>query len=224
MLIVTGASRGLGKFLLNHYAATEDAVGTYLSTPPATDRELLPVDVTKEEDVKRFFDQLGARAQNLTIINCAGINANARVGKFDLSSFRQVVDVAVTGSFLMTKHAMPIMQAQNFGRVINVSSVVPQIGVPGTVAYSASKSALWGMTKTIAKECAGANITCNCLTLGYFDIGMISEVPEKMKAIILSSIPMKRFGDPLNIVNAIDFVRKSDYLTGSSIDLNGGLF
>lgn len=224
MLIITGASRGLGKFLLDHYAASEPAVGTYLATMPSSDQHLFQVDVTKEADVQRFFEELGPQMQNVTLVNCAGANANARVAKFEVDAFRHVVDVAVTGSFLMTKHALPFMQAENFGRIINISSVVPQLGVPGTVAYSASKSALWGMTKTVAKECAVSNVTCNCLTLGYFDIGMIAEVPEKMKERILSSIPMQRFGDPNNIVNAIDFVRKSDYLTGSCIDLNGGLF
>jgi NAD(P)-dependent dehydrogenase (short-subunit alcohol dehydrogenase family) len=224
MLIVTGASRGLGRFLLSHFGASEPAVGTYLATAPEGDRELFRVDVTKEDDVRRFLEHLAPRMHDVTIINCAGINANARVGKFDVTAFRDVVDVAVTGSFLMVKHALQYMQADNYGRIINISSVVPQIGVTGTVAYSAAKSALWGMTKTMAKECAGFNITCNCLTLGYFDIGMISEVPDKMKAQILANIPMKRFGDPMNIAHAIDFVRKSDYLTGSCIDINGGLF
>lgn len=224
MLIVTGASRGLGRFLLQHYTESEPAVGTYLTTPPSSELELVQVDVTNEDDVKRFFEHVAPRMQNITLVNCAGTNMNSRLGKFEVSDFRHVVDVAVTGSFLMTKHALPFMQRENFGRIINISSVVAQTGVPGTVAYSASKAALWGMTKTVAKECVASSITCNCLTLGYFDIGMISEVPEKMKAIILSSIPMKKFGDPMNIVHAIDFVRKSDYLTGSCIDLNGGLF
>ena len=224
MLIVTGASRGLGRFILDHYAANEPAVGTYLTTPPPAERDLFQLDVTKEEDVKRFFNEISPRLKDITLINCAGTNANSRLGKFEASAFRQVVDVAVTGSFLMIKHALQFMQGENFGRIINISSVVPQIGVPGTVAYSAAKSALWGMTKTVAKECAGSNITCNCLTLGYFEIGMISEVPEKMRNHLLSTIPMKRFGDPINVVHAIDFVRKSDYLTGSSIELNGGLF
>lgn len=224
MLIVTGASKGLGKFLLEHYAANEPAVGTYLSTKSAQERGLFQLDVTKEEEVQRFFADLAPSMKNVTLINCAGTNANAKVGKLDVSAFRQVVDVAITGSFLMTKHALPFMEADNFGRIINISSVVAQLGVRGTSAYAASKSALWGMTKTIAKECAESNITCNCLTLGYFDIGMISEVPEKMKERMLSTIPMKRFGDPINIVHAIDFVRKADYLTGSSLDLNGGLF
>lgn len=224
MLIVTGASRGLGRFLLDHYAASEPAVGTYLNTPPLGDRELFRVDVTNEDDVRRFFANLAHRLANLTLVNCAGINANARIHKFDVTAFRQVVDVSVTGSFLMTKHIMPFMQTAGFGRIINISSVVPRLGVPGTAAYSAAKAALWGLTKTIANEGAGAGITCNCLTLGYFDIGLISEVPEKMRNHILETIPMKRFGDPLNVVHAIDFARKADYLNGSSIDLNGGLF
>lgn len=224
MLIVTGASRGLGKYIFDHYSTGEHTIGTYLNTIPSPDQQLSLLDVTNEADVRRFFDEVGPRMQDVTLINCAGANSNSRVTKFEVSTFRQVVDVAVTGSFLMTKYALPFMQAENFGRIINISSVVAQIGVPGTVAYSASKAALWGMTRTVAKECAPSNITCNCVTLGYFNIGMISEVPDNIKDRIRSSIPMQRFGDPINLIHAIDFVRKSDYLTGSSIDLNGGLF
>lgn len=223
MLIITGASRGLGKYILEHYAETEEVIGTYLSTKPVDREELRCVDVTKEDDVAKLFSEIEPYATSLTVINCAGINVNGRVTKLDADAFRKVVDVTVAGSFMMTKYALPIMQTQGFGRIINIASVVPQIGVHGTSAYSASKSALWGLTKSVAKECAGVDITCNCLNLGYFDIGMIADVPEKMRASILSAIPKGRFGNPSNVINAIEFIRRSDYFTGSCIDLNGGL-
>ena len=91
-------------------------------------------------------------------------------------------------------------------------------------AYASSKSALWGMTKVIAKENASKGITVNNLNLGYFDIGMISEVPENILDSIIQLIPVKKLGDPKNILNAINFLIYSDYITGTSIDINGGLY
>lgn len=119
---------------------------------------------------------------------------------------------------------MQIMRANGFGRIVNFSSVVPQIGMPGTISYASSKSALWGFTKVVAKENAQKGVTCNCLDLGYFDIGMITEVPPDLLDKITVSIPMKKLGDPINIYNVIDFLISSDYITGSTIDINGGLF
>ena len=104
------------------------------------------------------------------------------------------------------KHLIPLMREQKFGRIINFGSVVPQIGMQGTAAYAGSKSALWGITKVIAKENAIKGITVNTLNLGYFNVGMISEVPEKILNSIVDTIPVKKLGDPKNILNAIKFL------------------
>ena len=98
------------------------------------------------------------------------------------------------------------------------------IGVPGTSAYAASKAALWGLSKAVASENARYGITINSINLGYFDIGMIKDVPSEVLEQIVSSIPMARLGDPDDILKTVEYLLSSDYLTGSQIDLNGGLF
>lgn len=224
MVIITGASKGIGKFLFDIYTGNGiDVLGTY-NTNLQNLKNFIKLDITNESQVKEFYQTNSPILNDITLINCAGKNANATTQKFEANIFREIIDVNVTGTFLMIKYALNFMREDGFGRIINISSVVPQTGAPGTVAYSSSKSALWGLTKTVAKENAEENITCNCLNLGYFNIGMIHEVPEKAKEFILSSIPMKKFGDPINIFNAIEFLRSSDYITGSSIDINGGLY
>jgi NAD(P)-dependent dehydrogenase (short-subunit alcohol dehydrogenase family) len=118
------------------------------------------------------------------------------------------------------------MRANNYGRIINISSVVAQTGVPGTAAYAASKAGILGLTKTLAKELANQSITCNALALGYFNQGMITEVSEEMQEQIISQIPKKRLGGVETILTTIDWLLKeeSDYITGQTISLNGGLF
>ena len=116
------------------------------------------------------------------------------------------------------------MREQLYGRIINLASVTAQKGVIGTSAYSSSKSAIWGFTKVVANENATKGITCNCLNLGYFNIGMISMVPENILNEIIQTIPQKKLGDAVNIFNAINFLIESDYVTGTSININGGLY
>jgi acetoacetyl-CoA reductase/3-oxoacyl-[acyl-carrier protein] reductase len=116
------------------------------------------------------------------------------------------------------------MRAENFGRIINLSSVVAQTFVPGTSAYAASKSGLWGLTKSVASENAQKGITINNLNLGYFEIGMIQEVPKEYLDQIKSKIPSGELGHPYNIKETIKLLMKSDYINGTSIDINGGLF
>lgn len=225
--VVTGASKGIGKFLLQEYVSDGiDVIGCYNSTPPDTSlsRYYSKVDVRQEDQIKDFVQQNAGRLQRIVLINCAGVNVNAVVHKMDLEKWEAVLDVNLGGAFLMAKNLLPIMRAENFGRIINISSVVSELGIPGTAAYASSKAALWGLTKVIAKENASKGVTCNCLNLGYFDIGMISEVPEKVLNEIVQSIPQRQLGHPNNIYNAVEFLVKSDYVTGTAIDINGGLY
>jgi acetoacetyl-CoA reductase/3-oxoacyl-[acyl-carrier protein] reductase len=128
------------------------------------------------------------------------------------------------GSFNAISAILPHMREKGYGRIINMSSIVAQKGIPGTSAYAASKAALWGMSKSIAAENSIKGITINNLNLGYFDIGMISDVPEDFLKIIKNSIPTKNLGNPTNIMDAITFLIKSDYTNGTTIDINAGLF
>jgi len=115
------------------------------------------------------------------------------------------------------------MRKRGFGRIILLSSVVPQIGVPGTSAYAASKAALWGLSKAVSKENARYGITINTINLGYFNVGMIRDVPSEVLDRIVSSIPMARLGHPDTILQTVEYLLSVDYMTGSQIDLNGGL-
>jgi NAD(P)-dependent dehydrogenase (short-subunit alcohol dehydrogenase family) len=118
------------------------------------------------------------------------------------------------------------MRLKNSGCIINISSVVAQSGAIGTAAYAASKAGLIGLTKTQSKELATNNITVNALALGYFNTGMIEDVPVALQKDIVETIPMKRLGDPLTVCKAIEWLisPESAYITGQVINLNGGMY
>ena len=117
-----------------------------------------------------------------------------------------------------------LLREDNFGRIINLSSVVAQKGTPGTSAYAASKAALWGMSKSIAVENALKGITINNINLGYSELGMIEQVPEKYQDTIKAQIPSGEFCKKEEVFKCVEFIRNNDYLNGSSVDLNGGIF
>ena len=144
--------------------------------------------------------------------------------KSDAQHWQDVIDSNLLGVQHLLRHLLPLMRSSRFGRIILLSSVVPQVGVPGTSAYSASKAALWGLSRAVAIENATLGITINTINLGYFDIGMIKDVPPEKLDKIVQSVPVGKLGDPLNILRAVEFLISADYITGSQIDLNGGLY
>ncbi|HAF29712.1 MAG TPA: hypothetical protein DCG75_11760 [Bacteroidales bacterium] len=226
MIIISGASKGIGKYLLDKFNNEgQKVIGLFNSTLPKTNTELFQhVNILEEDQIIKFVKDNLIQLKDIILINCAGTNYNSMSHKFDYNEWKKVFDVNTHGTFLLIKHLLPIMRDQKYGRIINFASVVPQIGTMGTAAYAGSKSALWGITKVIAKENASKGITINSLNLGYFNIGMISEVPENVLNSIIEMIPKKELGDPINILNAINFLINSDYITGTAIDINGGLF
>ena len=226
MIIISGASRGIGKYLLGKFIEeNKDVIGLYNNTKPEGNIDnYYKLDITNEDEVDKFVSSYTDRLNNITLINCAGSNYNSMAHKFDLNERKKVYETNTNGTFILMKSLLPTMRQEQFGRIINFSSVVPQIGTMGTSAYAGSKSALWGLTKVIANENAQKGITANCLNLGYFDIGMIAEVPEEVLNSIVTQITAKKLGDPVNIYNAVTFLINSDYITGTSLDINGGLY
>jgi NAD(P)-dependent dehydrogenase (short-subunit alcohol dehydrogenase family) len=225
MIIITGASRGIGKFLLEKYLEKGELVlGTYNKTKPSFhESNYFHVDVSSPSSIQSFITKNLDKLKEITLINCAGTNYNSFAHKADLDEWAKVININLIGTFAFVKSVLPLMREQNFGRIINFSSVVAQKGIPGTSAYAASKSALWGMTKSIAVENARKGITINNLDLGYFDIGMISDVPENYQELIREQIPTHSFGNPIEIFNAVEFLRNNSYINGTSIDINAGL-
>jgi NAD(P)-dependent dehydrogenase (short-subunit alcohol dehydrogenase family) len=224
--LITGASKGIGLFLMAKFAeAGKEVYGTYNSTVPATaGGNLEKVDITKIEEISDWVKNICTTSDQIVLINCAGTNYNALAHKADLERWKDVIDVNLVGTFNVINAVLPFMRESGYGRIINFSSIVPQKGIAGTSAYAASKAGLWGLTKSIAAENAKKGITINTLNLGYFDIGMITEVPEEILQGIIKTIPAQKLGNPENIYNAVNFLIQTDYLNGTSLDINGGLF
>ena len=231
MIIITGISGGIGNFIGERFAsATDEAiVGTYYRHAPSPSeghRKIRHVkaDLTQEKEVAELVAGLGPQATNIKLVHCAGVTINAMLHKMEYAEWQRVIASNLDSAYLLTRKLLPIMRDQNFGRLLYVSSVVAQIGVAGTSPYAASKAALWGLMKSIVKENATKNITCNVLNLGYFNIGMIKEVPEAILQQITATIPVKKLGNPQEIFDTVNLVFGCEYMTGSAINLNGGLF
>lgn len=226
MIIISGASRNIGKYLFDYYKENEIVFGTYFTTTPSViDKEnLYKVDISDYNSVHTFFKQIEPFLSEITLINCAGISYNSFAHKSDPMEWKKVIETNLIGTYYMIRVFLPVMRQQNYGRIINFSSVVAQKGIPGTSAYAASKSALWGLTKSLAQENGSRGITINNINLGYVNMGMgIEQVPETYQDSIKSQIPTQRFCEPEDILKTIEYIRNTSYLNGSSIDLNGAL-
>ena len=225
MIIITSVSRGIGKYLFDNFKAMgKDIIGFYNNTIPEGDvSNMFKIDITKEEQILNFFTENKAILNNIVLLNTAGISYNAFGHKADLTRWKDVFDVNLIGTFNLIRLSLPQMREDNYGRIINFSSVVAQKGIPGTSAYASSKAALWGMAKALAVENGNKNVTINNINLGYFDIGMIEQVPRDYLENLIQSIPAKRLGTPEEILSAVNFIIETAYLNGSSLDLNGGL-
>jgi 3-oxoacyl-[acyl-carrier protein] reductase len=239
-ILLMGASGGLGK----HFAAgfADEGFNLALHFHDHSDSTVLlekelsnknikvksfKADITSEEEIVALVENVKNEFGSIDIlINNAGISKDGVSWKLPLESWNKVLAVNLTGPFLCIKHILPIMRENNWGRIINISSVVPQIGVAGTAAYSVSKSGLAGLTKTVAKETSKNNITINTISLGYFDAGMLYQIPEEMRDQIRNTIPKKSFGNPMEIVQCMLFLcnENASYITGQIININGGLY
>ncbi|RYF22009.1 MAG: SDR family NAD(P)-dependent oxidoreductase [Flavobacteriales bacterium] len=227
MIIVTGASKGIGKYLSTRYVEIgEDVYGSCNSTiiePKEKNIKLFQLDISDYNQVKSWVQSVEGDLKNITLINCAGINYNCFAHKADISKWREVIEVNLLGTFNLINCLLPLMREENFGRIINFGSVVAEIPSPGVSAYAASKSALYGMSKSIASENATKGITINNVNLGYSELGMISQVPEKFLDEIKRRIPSNQLCKPEDIFNTVEFLRQTVYINGSTINISGGL-
>ena len=232
VILITGASGGIGRELasflndekyhlvLHQFKNSIDFVANENIT-------VIKADLTQTEDIEHLVNEVLTKFGKVdVIINNSGISRNAVAWKTTDEDWDETILVNLTAPFKICRAFLPTMRKNNFGVIINISSVVGQIGVPGTAAYAASKAGLIGLTKTMAKEVAVNNIRVNAISLGYFEKGMISNVPEEIKNDIIDQIPMRKLGDVKNICQTVSWLihDDSDYITGQVINLNGGLF
>ena len=227
MIIITGASGGIGKYLLMKYLNNNiEVVGLYNSTVPDNNYldHYFKVDITNIKDIDIFIESIKDKLSNIVLVNCAGTNYNKFAHKADLIKWSYVINVNLIGTFNMIHRVLGKMRKDNYGRIINLSSIVAQTPTPGASAYAASKAALWGLTRSIAVENGEKNITINNLNLGYFNTGIINEVPSEYLKQIIEKIPTGQLGDPKVVYDAVEFLINNEYINGTSIDINAGLF
>lgn len=225
-IVITGASKGIGNYLFNKFLENGfNVIGTYNSTKCVSSiGKLYPVNITVYNDVLDWIEKIKFDLKDVVLINCAGISYNSFAHKSDIDKWNNVIDVNIKGTFNVIRSILPIMRNQSYGRIINFSSIVAKLPTPGISAYAASKSALIGLTKSLAIENASKGITVNAINLGYVNIGMgINDVPLEYQEKIKARIPMKRFCEPEELYSMINCIIDTPYLNGADIDLNGGI-
>jgi len=178
-------------------------------------------DVTDE----RFWE--GVELPDLThaLVN-AGIGAGGPIESLDFAEWRRVLSINLDGVFNCTKVLIDQMTKQSFGRVVNITSVIGQIGNFGQANYAASKAGVAAFSRSLAKELAAKGVTVNCVAPGFTETEMVQSIPEKVRARLLDQIPMKRFGRAEEVARACVFLcsQDGDYITGAELSINGGLF
>ena len=225
MIILTGSTGGIGSEVLTELSLIDSVLAIYNSTKPNSKNlklnnvEFYKLDVTSEEEIVNFIKLNEDKFKNLTLINLAGVSSDGLLINFNLDDWEKVFKINITANFLLSKYLLPFMIKDKWGRVIHFSTIASGQGVG---SYSSSKEAINGLSKSISKEYGRFNITSNILKLGAFDIGMLNELSTKERKSFTDAIPNKTLGSADNIVNAIIFVIKSNFLNGSSITIDGG--
>jgi 3-oxoacyl-[acyl-carrier protein] reductase len=237
--LVTGASRGIGRAIAIalgsdghavavNFASRADAAEEVVSEIRAGGgkAEAFQADVSDPDQVEDLFARVGAALGPVAIlVNNAGITADNLVLRMSPEEFDRVIDTNLRSAFLCTKAALKGMIRARWGRVISISSVSGIAGNPGQANYAASKAGLIGLAKSVAKEVGSRGITVNVVAPGFVTTDMTGSLSEEVKAGLLSSVSLGRFGEPVEIASTVAFIasEKASYLTGQVIVVGGGI-
>lgn len=235
--IITGAANGLGyeaavtfrregaKVALVDFDPSGEQRAAELKEQGA-DVEFFQVDVANRESVDNMVLQVLHRFGKIDIlINNAGITRDGMLTKLLQEDFQKVLDVNLTGVFNCTQAVVPHMISQNYGKIVNTSSVSGVYGNVGQTNYAATKAAVVGMTKTWAKELGRKGINVNAVAPGFIETNMVATVPEKVIEQMKSIIPLQRLGKPSDIANAYLYLASDEatYVNGTTLHVDGGI-
>ncbi len=239
VVIVTGGTRGIGAAVSKRfmdeganvvavYVGNDEAANAFKkSCAESGDRlELAKVDVSAYKDVEAFYGKLDKDYGRLDVlVNCAGIRRDGVVGMMKEEDWRRVLDVNLSGTFNMSKFAVRLMLLRKYGRIINITSPSGRIGIEGQANYAASKAGQVAFTKSLSKEVAKRKITVNCVSPGFIDTDLIAGLAEELRDAYKKMVPLKRFGTPEEIADAVVFLagENASYITGTVLEVSGGL-
>jgi 3-oxoacyl-[acyl-carrier protein] reductase len=239
--LVTGASRGIGRAIavalgrrgakvIINYASREDAAKEAAAAVEAVGGQavLSAFDVANSTAVTEAIKAIGKDHGGLDIlVNNAGVAINGLIMRFSDDQWAKTMAVNLGGAFHCTRAAsMLLLRAKTAGRIINITSVVGEMGNGGQVAYAASKAGLIGLTMSTARELASRGVTCNAIAPGYIETDMTSEsLPEAARAKLMEQIPLAKIGRPDDVGDAVAFLAgpEAGYITGQVLRVNGGM-
>ncbi|MDX4035456.1 3-oxoacyl-ACP reductase FabG [Aliarcobacter skirrowii] len=239
-VLITGASKGIGaqiaknlasyglKVWINYRSKIEEAEAVKEAIEKAGGTAaIIKADVSVEDEfvnaIKTIVDSDGELSY---LVNNAGITKDKLALRMSVEDFTSVIDANLTSAFIGCRESLKVMGKKRFGAVVNISSIVAEMGNAGQTNYSASKGGLNAMTKSFAKEAASRNIRYNAVTPGFIQTDMTNLLKDEIKAEYEKNIPLSRFGQPSEIADAVAFLLSdhSSYITGEILKVNGGLY
>lgn len=236
---ITGASRGIGRacaLALSEAGArvvlaarNREKLEAVASEIRSAGREayILDIDLASLESIKAAFakshSEFGATE---VLVNNAGITKDGLAVRMKPEDWHCVINTNLTGAFLCAQQVLQPMMKSRWGRIINITSVVGEMGNAGQANYSASKAGLIGLTKSLAQEMGGRGITVNAVSPGFVQTDMTGVLSDEMREKLLTNIPLRRMGDPKDVAAAVRFLASEEagYVTGHVLDVNGGLY
>lgn len=239
-VLVTGASRGIGRavavafadakyrVLVNFRSGADAAAETVRACQDAgAEAQALQFDVAVREDVDKAFQQIKDEFGGLSVlVNNAGISRDGLLARFKDEDWDATIATNLTGSFYTSRAAAKLMIRAKEGSIVNMSSVVGEMGNAGQAAYVSAKAGLIGLTKSLARELASRSITVNAITPGFIETDMTASLDEKVRDGHRAGIPLGRYGQPEEVAALTVFLASEEarYITGQVIGVNGGLY
>jgi len=237
--IVTGSSRGLGRAIVReladhgcrvviNYFQSKEQAEQLLAELKDKGQEAIAVQagVAHPDDVQSMIDTTVKEFGGIDIlINNAGVNRDRTIRRMSIEEWQEVIATDLSSAFYCTYSALPHMIERGGGRIVNMSSIVGQMGNLGQSNYAAAKAGMVGFTKSAAQELARFNITVNAMCPGFIETEMVTNLTEDVQQALIAKIPLGRFGKAEEVARLCRFlVSEGDYITGAQININGGMY